>query len=521
VTPARLRRVVLLLLLGCAASATPAHAQLAVDNLLDLELGNVPDVPPSNRTSTYDQLNAQFTSDRLRFGTRFEANRINTDELTYNQFTQRWAELTDTHVRIRAGNYYTVLGRGLLQRAFELPGVVLDQPGFDSRYGFSRDVDGTLLEASYGPIAVRGIEGRPNSGETSPSVADEFGIPRYSGELMGGQATAAVWRDARLGAAYTRFDSDANTRHEFASVSADLDPLRMLGISAVGLPLYVEAAHQNPSLSNLFDFPSGDADRSPRALYAGANLLAGPFAISAEWKDYTKFRLGYNDPPSLVREQSFALLNRTTHVLDADDERGYQIEASYRVTPIGVLTVNESRADGLVSLSLPPRRYFEQYAEIHIKPPAWPALDATLFIDGGRDEFVEVQQRNAYGGVSTVRLPQRLSVALDLEYLSEQRDPDRFHDEYASLTLQHALWGSIALIVQRTTDPAEEKPSDAASPGIQPRDFLAGVLSVPLSQVHTASLFVGQRREGLACTAGTCYLVPAFEGVEFRLSSRF
>jgi hypothetical protein len=521
VRAARFVPVAAWLALAGLTNATTARAQLAVNNLLDLELGNKPDLLPSNRTSTYDQFNAQFTSDRLRFGTRFEANRVNTDELTYDEFTQRWAELSDTHVRIRAGNYYTVLGRGLLQRAFELPGVVLDQPGFDSRYGFSRDVDGTLLEANYGPLALRGIEGRPNSGETSPAVAEEFQIPRYSGELIGGQATASVWRDARLGAAYTRFDSDANTRHEYASVSADADPMNLLGVSGVGLPIYIEAAHQSPSLSNIFDFPAGDADRSPRALYAGTNLLAGPLAISAEWKDYTHFRLGYNDPPSLVREQSFALLNRTTHVLDADDERGYQVEASYRFKPIGVLTVNESRADGLVSLSLPARRYLEQYAELRIRPPAWAALDATMFVDTGRDEFVDVQQRNAYGGVSTVRLPRRISIALDLEYLDEKRDPDHFHDEYASLTIQHAVWGSVALIVQRTTDPAEEKPSDVASPGIQPHNYISGVLSVPLSQVNTASLFVGQRREGLACTAGTCYLVPAFGGVEFRLSSRF
>ena len=515
------RRVLVLLVLGAMAAANDAHAQLAVDNLLDLEAGNLPGVPLSNRTSTYDQFNAQFTSERLRFGARFEANRNNSDALTYNAFTQRWAELTESHLRVRAGNVYTILGRGLLQRAFELPGVVLDQPGFDSRYGFSRDVDGTLVEGSWGPLAVRGIEGRPNSGETSPSVSEAFNIPRYSGELIGGQATATVWRDARLGAAYTRFDSDANTRHEFASVSADLDATRLLGISTVSVPLYVEVAHQNPGWSNLFDFPAGNSDRSPRALYAGTNLLAGPFALSAEWKDYTRFRLGYNDPPSLVREQSFALLNRTTHVLDADDEKGYQIEASYRLAALGVLTVNDSRSDGLLSPSLPPRRYSERYGEVHLAPRAVPALEATLFVDGGRDEFVGVHQRNAFGGTTTVRLPRRLSVALDLEYLAEQRPPDHFHDEHASIGLQHAAWGSAALVWQRTTDPAEEKPGDVASPGIQPRNFISGVLSAPLSEGSTATLFVGQRREGLACTAGTCYQVAAFEGVEFRLTSRF
>ena len=516
-----MRRCARVLLAIGFLTARPACAQLAIDNLLDVQLGNQPDVPPANRTSTYDQFNAQFTSDRLRFGARFEANRNNADLLTYDEFTQRWAELSDTHLRIRAGNYYTILGRGLLQRAFELPGVVLDQQGFDSRYGFSRDVDGALIDADWGPITVRGIEGRPNSGETSPSVEKAYDIPRYSGELIGGQAIATVWRGARLGAAYTRFDADANTSHEYASVSADLDPLRLVGVSAVSLPLYLEAAHLDPSWTNLLDFPSSDTDRSPRALYLGSNLLAGPFALAAEWKDYTAFRLGYNDPPSLVREQSSALLNRTTHVLDADDEKGYQLEASYRIADLGVVTVNRSRADGFLTLLQPPRRYEESYGEIHLTPRGVPALDATLFADGGKDQFVGIEQRNAGGGTATVRLPRRMSVTLDLEYLTEHRPPDRFHDGYASLALQHAVYGTLALVLQHTTDPAEEKPSDIPTPGIQPRDFVSGLLSVPLSAANTASLFVGQRREGLACTAGTCYRVEAFEGVEFRLTSRF
>ena len=38
---------------------------------------------------------------------------------------------------------------------------------------------------------------------------------------------------------------------------------------------------------------------------------------------------------------------------------------------------------------------------------------------------------------------------------------------------------------------------------------------------HSVNLFVGQRRSGLACTAGTCYEVLGFEGIEMRLLNRF
>ena len=96
--------------------------------------------------------------------------------------------------------------------------------------------------------------------------------------------------------------------------------------TAASLPVYFEYAHQQRSVAQWFEFDRGGG--SPHALYAATNLIAGPLAISAEWKDYQRFRLGTNDPPSLVREHTFALLNRATHVLMADDEHGFQVEAA-------------------------------------------------------------------------------------------------------------------------------------------------------------------------------------------------
>jgi hypothetical protein len=34
-------------------------------------------------------------------------------------------------------------------------------------------------------------------------------------------------------------------------------------------------------------------------------------------------------------------------------------------------------------------------------------------------------------------------------------------------------------------------------------------------------MFAGKRRGGTACTSGTCYYVPDFEGLELRVLSRF
>jgi hypothetical protein len=500
--------VVFLLLLA----ALPARAQLAIDNLLELQLGNRPTEPYRDRTDTYDQLDAALAFGLTRAGVRFESDHSSDESAPYGRVTRRWFEFGEPRLRVRAGNYTTILGRGLLHRSWELPGVVLDQSGVRSRYGFLRDVDGLTLDAAAGPVALRGVEGRPNSGEVSPGVEDAYDVPRYAGEMIGGQALVRTWRDATIGAHYLRFTPDGLRHREYGSGSLALDPLGMLKVGGVSLPLYAEYARADATLSNWWDLRAPEG--TPSALYASANLLAGPFALSAEWKDYEQFRLGINDPPSLVREHTFVLPNRSTHLVHLEDEEGYQIEGTVRIGGWGSLLGNLSRGDGEVSPSLPPRRFAERYVEADFEPRVDRGGRMALFYDFNEDQFEGVQGRDMVGGRITHDLPHTLTAELDVEHLHERRAPDAFDDEYLSFTLQHARWGSAAFIWQRTTDPAERLDE-------LPRHYLAGVLSAPIGQRHVVTLFAGQRREGIACTAGTCYVVEAFEGVELRITSRF
>ena len=83
-------------------------------------------------------------------------------------------------------------------------------------------------------------------------------------------------------------------------------------------------------------------------------------------------------------------------------------------------------------------------------------------------------------------------------------------------------WGSVALVWERSTDPLVEDPKDYAEAGVQPKSFLSVVASVLFRDGrHEATVTARERRGGRACTAGTCYEVTPFRGVELRLTSRF
>ena len=512
---------VLMVLAAIAAGVPPgaALAQPAVTSLLEAQSGNAPFREPRNRTDLYNQFQLEYGFASGRAGVRFEQNRNSEDRYDYGALTQRWAEWSDERLRLRVGNLYTILGRGLIHRSFELPGVVLDQPGLRSRYGPSRDVDGVLVDGAWGPVAGRLFSGTPNSGEYSAAPENDlFGLDRYRGTLSGGQLAGTVWREARVGAAYLRTSNGLGTQREFGSGFVELDPLRLAGVTAAALPIYLEYAQADRPFSDWWSLRTGAQDTF--ALYAAANLLAGDFALSAEWKDYREFRLGINDPPSLVREHAYTLLNRATHVLNAGRERGFQLEGSWTARPWGTVTANFSRSDGRGD------RFDERFIELHAAPKDGRVWEATVFWDQGMDGFSSIDKRRIYGTSGTWRVTGRWAVTADVQRQEATRElvllPSvSFGDHYAALTGSRAGIGSATLAFERSTDPLQEDPALAGDARIDPRRFVAGIVRATISEHHEATLFMGQRRGGRACTGGTCYEVRPFRGAELRLLTRF
>lgn len=502
--------------LGLTLTTAPALAQLGGVNLIEGQSGNFPASyagrGPTNRLDFYDQANLTYTFAQGLAGLRYETDRNSEDEFPYAGITQRFAEWDDPHYRLRVGNFYSILGRGLVQRAFELDGVVLDQRFPRSRFGPSRDVDGALAQADWGRVSATLLTGAPNTGETS-LAGEKLGFPAHTGNVAGGQLATEVFRGSRLGATYLRMKAGFG-QQELASGFVDLDPLHMLGVKAVALPTYFEYAQANRSFGDWWRFSiAGDV---PHASYASTNLLAGPVTLTAEWKDYSQFRLGVNDPPSLVREHWQALLNRSTHVLVADREAGFQLEGTYTPSPWAALTTNWSRADGQGG-----RRFEERYVDVR-SAPAGAAWEATVFFDRSRDEVIAISSRHTLGGAATVRAWRVWSATLDVERQTATRlglpTGADFEDVYLAGTIARADVGSAAILWTRTTDPLD---FSRVEPGQKPLHLVGGELDARLSAVHEATLFVGRRRGGLACTAGTCYEVQAFEGAELRLTSRF
>ncbi len=498
------------------APAARARAQVSAANILQAQNGNIPFTEPENRIAYYDRLDLDYRRDRLGLGLRFETYRNSETLYDYATVSRRFAEWNGPRLRARIGNFYTLLGRGLVHRSFELPGVILEQPGLRPLYTPSRDVDGVLIEAERGPVRGRIFSGSPSDGTVAPGLEDE-GLPRHAGTLSGGEVRLRGLPALEAGTAYARFTSGGRRQQELGSGFVDLDPLELLGLPAVRLPLYAEYAQAGRTFGDWWSLDTGD--RIPHALYAGGNLLWRSLALTAEWKDYRHFRFGTNDPPSLVREHAWLLLNRATHLLDAEDEQGFQLEATWSGSDWAGVTANWSRSDG--NLGRRAVRFEERYLEFRVAPDYGARWEATAVYDAGKDGFAFVRNRDMAGLSSTVRTGEAVAVSAEAERQHTRRTDASFTDLHAALTVSWAGRGSVTLQWERTGDPAEEAPGDAGTPGVQARDFLGAALGARLSPRHELAVFAGERRGGRACTAGTCYEVVSFKGVEARLTSRF
>lgn len=531
VTPPR-RAALALAFFLVAAHAVPAAAQITGSNLFLGQVGNwppsIPDRGSPNRESFYDQVNLAYLFGSSLVGLRYETDQNSDAQFEYRGFSQRFVDLSDQGYRLRVGNFYTILGRGIVHRSFELTGVILEKTGIRTRLAPSRDVDGVLAEVERGPMSLRLMGGSPSEGFTS--LAEEQADPdrpAHRGHIAGGQLALAGPRDAKIGATYLRSTGGVTStglpgQHETGSGFVEIDPLRVAGIEGVALPVYAEYAASDRPLERAITLNT--ADRTAHALYVGSNLLWGPLGVSAEWKDYSLFRLGTNDPPTAIKEHSTVLLNRVTHVLDANAEEGYQLEAT--VTPFDWASValNKTRADGRRA-----DRFEEAYAELHVTPDNAARWEATAFYDAAYDSFTSITDRDTYGVLATVRFLSRWSASLD----AERQTADRigftdatftnigivpFENVYVTLTGALADRGSLGFTWERTTDQLDRSWEFGRT---KPLHLVGWTLNARLAERHDATLFVGKRRGGLACTAGTCYEVQPFEGVELRVVSRF
>jgi hypothetical protein len=468
------------------------NAQFSGNNLAEYQFGRLPN-DTSSMSTIYNRLVANYNYKLFKASATLELFQTPLDDSSYAKLSQFSLQYKHKPFEVKIGNFYETIGRGLLLRSFEIPGAILEDLSYRSRHYFNRDVLGISARFQHKNFQTKFLYGSPLNYVFPPN--QEFKLRRPD-------KIAAVYSEYSL----KKQTIGASVMHHSNS---GVDKLFLMsaasGNIANVLSYYAEIA------KNVSDFTIGDfSDRSSFAIYGGLNFALNNFGISAEYKKYQDFLIGsgINEPPALVKEHSYKVLNRSTHVLQPSNETGYQLELFYTFANLSTLTFNNTKAINKFGKKFVFQEYFLEY-DFSVSDKH----DIKLFTDYAEDPFKLEEQRISAGLSTEWKVFKTSSIKTDYEFQGFKRQDENFQNHVFVLGYGYKSKIIFNLVTEYSND------SFIVTSGS--KVWAGANVKYQVNKSNSLQIFAGERRGGPACNAGVCYEVLDFKGVELRLTSRF
>jgi hypothetical protein len=436
-------------------------------------------------------LDVSYLFGSFRTGVLLNARQPSEEGFRENGIRHRFLEFSLGDASVRAGHFYGLFGRGLVFAAYEDRAIRVDTA-----------LDGIIASAEAGRFRGSAFSGTPFEAERDVRGADlEFDPGRAW--MLGATGLTYVAPDAPEG-------SNPANREWVASG-------RLSKIASFG-DIYLEYGRKKG-----LDFEPVPDDRSQmgHAAYGSASLLAGPFSLVVEGKDYRRFavirkadgRVNLNNPPSLTREHVYTLLSRNAHNMDPDDEVGAQAELTITGPAGWSALLNANRTERSEGRLL----YREAYASLE------------------KERFGDFRLRGAFGYQESDAIYQ--TVVADLAWLADDSHSimlqaqhqhvrlgggpgysfGEFDQQFFEIEFAASPHWTAAAVIEINNKYAAQR----LLPGEKEGPFPALALSYVTSGGGTLTLWAGKRQAGRICTGGVCKFEPAFDGVELSGTLRY
>ena len=462
------------------------YTNLSVSNQLEysLEKGTQDEI-------LEDWFDLRYQTEPFSFGTRFEAFQPSErkdipPDSTFEGFPFRYLEFRRDGILVTAGNFYDIFGRGVAFRSYENRDIRID----NSLDGVRVDVNKDIFDFKFltGKMLSKHVSGIPqarrgllHAANLEARLADRFHMGPFQHLIVG---TSLI-----------RQTLPGSVRREIATGRVELGVDRIFFYGEYGDKI----------------------DRPGNAVYLGTNLDLFGVGLTLEYKRYDRFALrtpdntiDYNNPPALTREHSYTLLSRNAWSMNVDDEKGFQVEATYTPITMNAFLLNFSQTKDLDG----GLQFEEFYGEWTRYQGDWlyTAVAFASQINLDVRSVMPVLELEFY-------LDERNSIRTELEHQHQKGsfigefDVDLLIAEYS----RSPGW-TLSLIGERNNmSDLQRAIEDLPDRGI----FLAGQATVHLSESHDLMVFYGSRQKGKVCVGGVCRTEPEFEGLEVKLFSRF
>ncbi len=485
----------------------PAHAQFYGENLVEFQYGNLPYTDNPDLTTSYDQLDLYYDSSPVHLHARVEHFLTPNRDRNYLMLTQKQFEYDGEHIRVRLGNFYETIGRGLLLRSYAIPGSIYEDRFYRTRYAFYRDLEGISVGYSGEWVRATVLRARPLFNIVPPNFTPDSARRPDLAEAV--EFSFVRLDNVTIGGAFMRNHPDNKRGYaEYGSFKTNINlPLN--------LQLYSEYAFSTKTKMLKF------RDEEAYGWYTGLNFYQGSFGMSLEYKNYNNFNIGsgsINNPPSLIKEHTYPVLNRSTHVLNLSNESGVQAELFYHFDKGHSLVLNVTRAKNDLVKDFEYEEYFlEGTYQVDRN------LSVKGFIDYAEDGLKSEEHRWSFGLITEETIQMQWNLSLDLQYQQFDRPflEDKVKNYYGSLSFGSIPDLTVSAVFEASTDPSVVDNPDTFEQETDTRIWLGGNIRYQFNSNNTLILFAGKRRGGPACTSGICYDRLDFEGVEIRLNTRF
>lgn len=474
------------------ASVGLLQAQVSGTNLMEYQYGKIPG-DTNAFSSLYDRAIVKYSQKSFKGGLTLEQFQSPFENRNYLKITQYELQYSSEPIEVKIGNFYETVGRGLLLRSFEIPGAILEDISYRSRHYFHRDVSGISARYQGKKLTAKLIYGKPLNYVFPPTYDEKVRRPDNIELVYAGYSLKKL----NVASSLMRLTNKSQTS-VFNMISLSGNPWPFLS-------WYVEFA------KNISDYGlSTFTNQVPYAFYGSFNFSFDRLGISMEYKNYNNFLIGagINEPPALVKEHSYKVLNRSTHVLQPQNEQGYQVEMFYTFDNSSMLTVNNTLAINNFGQRFVFQEYFAEYDS-----PLLQKHNLKVFADYAKDPFKLEDNRISAGAYFEWKMPKKGTIKTEYEFQTFERLNTNTTNHLMNVGYAYGSKMVFTLISEWSNDRFIVESGD--------KIWFGSAAKYQINRDNNIQLFAGSRRGGPACNAGICYEVLDFKGVELRLTSRF
>ncbi|MGA2669730.1 MAG: DUF6029 family protein [Ignavibacteria bacterium] len=488
----------------------------------------------------------------LLFAVRYEYDDPIEFGTSLKGITRRYVEYRKDDFTVRAGNFYELFERGLTLNAFENRGLGFNTQMDGVKLNFKRSIDKVKLNAT---VLGGGLQYndylRPDRVENYSIRAANFDVTPYSIVTLGGS--------------YLFTTGQIPTSGAITNITAEIFEGN-LGFNYKSINMFASYANKKTITQPNSVYPQSIGPRGDGA-YGTISFTRPGFGVTFDYKNYrfnlvvpnevsstspTK-ALPFQQPPTCIREYSSTLLTRNTHIVDFNDELGFQTEAFY--SPKENLTFNlnlslSSRHYDYVDIDttvrtlyrrvsrsvdfLPsPEDKFSPYWEIYAEAEYYYKKNLKLKIAFGRQSSVLYSNTDPTASdkeratTIPVEITYDFKKVYSLKLIAEQQwsykslrasGQNNFYNEYISLSVSRSpdiiLNGNLELSNDKE-DPSRYNPNGKIVA------WASGEVTYKISSANSVTLSYGSERGGLKCSSGICRYVNPFKGFRLTVINNF